>query len=114
MFPMMLKDQINFQIHIQFGELNYLIYILKKTKPKFVAHVFGVIKDSGASVNSDCLGVILNDNPPYVIQRDLSKGTLAYKSFKNNPEYIRTEYHYVIFQTIKNDKIIKYRLKIQF
>jgi methanogen homoaconitase small subunit len=32
-----------------------------------------------------------------IISIDLSKGTLAYKSFKTNPEYIRTEYHYVDF-----------------
>ena len=69
----------------------------KISKPKVGAHVFGIIKDNGASVSSDCLGVIVRDNPPYVVQGDESKGTLAYKPFKPNPNYIRTEFHYVDF-----------------
>ena len=69
----------------------------KVPNPKVGAHVFGIIKDSGSSVTSDCLGVIVNVDPPYVVQGDLSKGTLVYKPFKTNPKYIRTEYHYVDF-----------------
>ena len=66
-------------------------------KPKIGAHVFGITKDKGASVESDSLGVIVNVNPTYIVQGDIAKGTLVLKNFEENPKYIRTEYHYVDF-----------------
>ena len=69
----------------------------KISKPKVGAHVFGIIKDNGASVSSDCLGIIVSVNPLYVVQGDKIKGTLVYKPFKPDPNYIRTEFHYVDF-----------------
>ena len=67
----------------------------KVPKPKVGAHVFGVIKESGSSVTADCLGVIVKDSPPYVVQGDSSKGNLVYQPLKTDPKYIRIEYHYV-------------------
>ena len=54
-------------------------------------------KDKGAGVEGDCLGIIVNVNPTYIVQGDFAKGTMAMKKFEENPKYIRTEYQYVDF-----------------
>ena len=66
-------------------------------KPKIGAHVYGITKDKGAGVEGDCLGIIVNVNPTYIVQGDFAKGTMAMKKFEENPKYIRTEYQYVDF-----------------
>mgnify|MGYP002627028937 CR=1 FL=1 len=64
-------------------------------QPKVGAHVYGIKKDNGVSVSSDCLGVIVAVNPTYIVQGDPITNVLDIKKFTPDPKYIRTEYHYV-------------------
>ena len=75
------------------------IYVSWKTvkEPKIGCHVYGITKDKGASVEGDCLGVIVGVNPTIIVQGDETKGVLISKQFTPDPKYIRTEYQYVDF-----------------
>ena len=49
----------------------------KKVKePKIGCHVYGIVKDKGASVDTENLGVIIAVNPTIIVQGDESKGVL--------------------------------------
>ena len=75
------------------------IYVSWKTvkEPKIGCRVYGITKDKGASVEGDCLGVIVGVNPTIIVQGDETKGVLISKQFTPDPKYIRTEYQYVDF-----------------
>ena len=67
----------------------------KVEKPKIGCHVYGIVKDKGASVDTENLGVIIAVNPTIIVQGDESKGILISKQFIEDPKYVRTEYIYL-------------------
>ena len=69
----------------------------KVEKPKIGCHVYGIIKDKGASVDTEGLGIVIGVNPTIVVQGDASKGVLVSKKFIEDPKYVRTEYIYLDF-----------------
>ena len=75
------------------------IYVSWKKVPNPIvgAHVYGVKKDNGASVVTDCLGVIVSINPTYIVCGDEEKGVMVSKELIPDKKYIRIEYHYVDF-----------------
>ena len=64
----------------------------KVEKPKIGCHVYGIVKDKGASVDTEGLGIVIGVNPTIVVQGDASKGVLVSKKFIEDPKYVRTEY----------------------
>ena len=70
----------------------------KRVKEPIVgAHVYGIIKENGASVSGDCLGIIVSVNPTMIVAGDKDKEVLISKKFKPDPKYLRIEYQYVDF-----------------
>ena len=69
----------------------------KVEKPKIGCHVYGIVKDKGASVDTEGLGIVIGVNPTIVVQGDASKGVLVSKKFIEDPKYVRTEYIYLDF-----------------
>ena len=69
----------------------------KVEKPKIGCHVYGIVKDKGASVDTENLGIVIGVNPTIVVQGDASKGVLVSKKFIEDPKYVRTEYIYLDF-----------------
>ena len=75
------------------------IYVSWKTvkDPIVGAHIYGIIKDYGPSVDAECLGVIVQTGPTIVVAGDEEKGVLVSKEFIPDPKYVRIEYQYVDF-----------------
>ena len=65
--------------------------------PKIGAYVYGIIKDNGASVSGDQLGIIVSLNPTMVVAGDPEKGVLTKHVLKPKKNYLRIEYLYVDF-----------------
>ena len=63
-------------------------------KPKVGAYVYGIIKDNGASVTADGLGIIISVNPTSVVAGNEEKGVLTRQLLVPKKEYIRLEYIY--------------------
>ena len=104
MFLMMQEDLQNFVI-VDLFDIAELwlatgpIYVSwkKVEKPKIGCHVYGIVKDKGASVDTEGLGIVIGVNPTIVVQGDASKGVLVSKKFIEDPKYVRTEYIYLDF-----------------
>ena len=69
----------------------------KVPKPKIGCHVYGIVKDKGASVDTEGLGIVIGVNPTIVVQGDATKGVLTVKKFVEDPKFVRTEYIYLDF-----------------
>ena len=69
----------------------------KVPKPKIGCHVYGIVKDKGASVDTEGLGIVIGVNPTIVVQGDATKGVLTVKKFVEDSKFVRTEYIYLDF-----------------
>ena len=67
----------------------------KVPNPKIGAYVYGILKDNGASVSGDQLGIIVSLNPTMVVAGDPEKGVLTEHVLEPRKEYLRIEYLYV-------------------
>ena len=65
--------------------------------PKIGAYVYGIIKDNGASVSGDQLGIIVSLNPTMIVAGDPEKGVLTKHVLQPKKNYLRIEYLYVDF-----------------
>ena len=65
--------------------------------PKIGAYAYGIIKDNGASVSGDQLGIIVSLNPTMVVAGDPEKGVLTKHVLQPKKNYLRIEYLYVDF-----------------
>ena len=65
--------------------------------PKVGAYIYGIIKDNGASITSDLLGIIVSIDPVMVVAGDPEKNILTKHHLEIKKKYIRLEYLYVDF-----------------
>ena len=63
--------------------------------PKIGAYVYGILKDNGASVSGEHLGIIVSLNPTMVVAGDPEKGILTKHILQPQKNYLRIEYLYV-------------------
>ena len=75
------------------------IYVSWKNvkKPKVGAYVYGITKDTGVSVSTDLLGVVVSTYPTKVVAGDPEKGILTKHELQFKKDYLRVEYIYVDF-----------------
>ena len=67
----------------------------KVPNPKIGAYVYGILKDTGVSVSSETLGIIVSLNPTMVVAGDPDKGVLTRHILDPKKNYLRIEYQYV-------------------
>ena len=67
----------------------------KVPNPKIRAYVYGILKDTGVSVSSETLGIIVSLNPTTVVAGDPDKGVLTRHILDPKKNYLRIEYQYV-------------------